>query len=248
MRRVIAVHLGKLTKSVNLLSAEELRRYCVHKFVRLSATQRLQYTIRFILVPYSNKEKNKNITDRIQHELLHHATISNHHLFACLASSRTHRLDLFHDIHSVNHLAEHDMAAVQVTRFGSADEELRPVGAWAGVGHGQNSRPSVLQVEVLVGELFTENGLAARPISIGEVSPLAHETRNYPMETGALVVQRLSTHTIPLLTCAETFEVLARFGCNVVPELHDDLAHVLPSDSHLEEHLRQRTLLEARFL
>lgn len=37
----------------------------------------------------------------------------------------------------------------------SGDKELRAVGVGAGVGHGQEALPGVLELEVLVGELVT---------------------------------------------------------------------------------------------
>ena len=41
------------------------------------------------------------------------------------------------------------------------DEELRAVGVGAGVGHGEEERTVVLELEVLIGELLTIDGLTA---------------------------------------------------------------------------------------
>ena len=48
---------------------------------------------------------------------------------------------------------------------------LRAIGVGAGVGHGQQARLVVLQVEVLVGELLAVDGLSTSALS-GDVSVL----------------------------------------------------------------------------
>lgn len=45
-------------------------------------------------------------------------------------------------------------------RLTHGNEELRPVGVGAGIGHGQQTGLVVLDVEVLVGELLAKDGLA----------------------------------------------------------------------------------------
>lgn len=47
-----------------------------------------------------------------------------------------------------------------VNRLTHGNEELRPVGVGARVGHGQQTGLVVLDVEVLVGELLAKDGLA----------------------------------------------------------------------------------------
>ena len=57
--------------------------------------------------------------------------------------------------------AEDDMAAVEPRGDDGGDEELRAVGVGAGVGHGEEERLVVGELEVLVGELLAVDRLAA---------------------------------------------------------------------------------------
>jgi hypothetical protein len=62
---------------------------------------------------------------------------------------------------AVGDLAEDDVAAVEPRGDNGGDEELRAVGVGAGVGHGEEEGAFVGELEVLVGELFAVDGLAA---------------------------------------------------------------------------------------
>ena len=104
------------------------------------------------------------------------------------------------------------MLPVQPGRLGCTDEELRVVGVWTAVGHGEDPRPGVLQTEVLVSELGAVDGLAAGAVVVGEVPRLAHEVGDDAVEAGALVA-------VALLSGAEGTEVLAGLGHHVIPQL-----------------------------
>merc|ERR1711931_412144 len=82
----------------------------------------------------------------------------------------------------------------------SAEEELRTIGVLATISHGQDAWSCVLVDEVLVLKLGTINGFATRSISLGEVTSLAHETRNHSVELASFV-------SVSILTRAELFEV-----------------------------------------
>lgn len=56
--------------------------------------------------------------------------------------------------------------------LGSADEELGAVRVGAGVGHGQDAGPRVLQDEVLVGKLLPVNGFATSAVVARKVTTL----------------------------------------------------------------------------
>ncbi len=74
------------------------------------------------------------------------------------------------------------------------------------------TRSSMLQLEVLVGELVAVDTLSAGSVVVGEVSSLAHEVGDDPVEGGALVAEAL-------LVGAERAEVLGSAGNNVNTQL-----------------------------
>lgn len=70
----------------------------------------------------------------------------------------------------------------------------------------------MFQLEVLIFELVPVNALAPGTIVIGEVTSLAHETGNYPVETAALVAKAL-------LVCAQGAEVLGSLRDHISTKL-----------------------------
>jgi len=115
-----------------------------------------------------------------------------------LAQSR----DTHNDVHGllISDFAKNDVLVVKVAERNGGDEELRAVGVWASVGHGQQTWLGVLVVEVFICELLAVDGLAARAITTGEVTTLQHEVVDYTMEERSLVA-------IPLLASAESPEI-----------------------------------------
>jgi len=95
---------------------------------------------------------------------------------------------------------------------------LRAVRVGAGVGHGEEERSVVGQLEVLVGELVTVDGLAASAVATGEVTTLEHKVGDDAVELVELGVGVTET----LLASAEGTEVLDRLGDDVVVELEVD--------------------------
>ena len=70
----------------------------------------------------------------------------------------------------------------------------------------------MLQREVLILELVSVDGLSSSSVPSSEVSALAHEVGDDTVEGGALVSE-------PLLSSAESSEVLSSLGDNIVPQL-----------------------------
>ena len=155
-----------------------------------------------------------------------------------LAGAGSDPLDLLHHGQSVNDLTEHDVLAVEPLRLRCADEELRSVGSWTGVRHGENAGTGVLLHKVLVGELGAVDRLTACAVSGGEVTSLAHEVRDHTVEDRALVMERLAAPTDSLLSGAEGAEVLGGAGSGVGKELKHDPAGGLATDGHVEEDFR----------
>lgn len=134
----------------------------------------------------------------------------------------------------VGNLAENDVAAVQPRGHDGGDEELGAVAVsrllariqheaqlgatWeddirvgAGVGHGQQTRAGVLDLEVLIGELLAVDGLATSAVATGEVTTLEHELGDDTVEGRATVAEALGVG-------AELLEVLGGLGDDVVVE------------------------------
>ena len=100
------------------------------------------------------------------------STISDHDLLARLAGLGSERLDFLDDIHALADLTENNMLSIKPLGLGSAEEELASIGVGASIGHGENSRSSVLQGEVLILELVAVDGLATSSVMVGEVATL----------------------------------------------------------------------------
>ena len=91
-------------------------------------------------------------------------------------------LNSIEDGHAVNALAEDDVSTVEMRGVSEAEEELGSVGAWASVGHGEDTASSVLVDEVLVSKLATIDGRATGTVASSEIATLGHEPRNDSVE------------------------------------------------------------------
>ena len=102
----------------------------------------------------------------------------------------------------------------------SGDEELRTVGVGTSIGHGQQTRTGVLQLEVFIRELLAVNAFASSTISVGEVTTLNHEVRNNTVENGVLVMKRLARFTNALFTSTQSTEVFDSLGNSLTESIH----------------------------
>lgn len=123
--------------------------------------------------------------------------------------------DGLHDIHSIGDSAENYVLPVKPLSFDCAEEKLRAVGVGAGVSHGENAGSGVLLLEVLVGEFLPVDGLTASSVASREVSTLAHEVRDDPMEFASFEMEWLSLLSHSLLSGAESSEVLSSPGNDI---------------------------------
>jgi len=120
----------------------------------------------------------------------------------------------------ISDLTENDVAAIEPRGLDSGNEELRAVGVRAGVGHGQESRAGVLDLEVLIGKLLAVDGLATGAVATGEVTTLEHELGDDAVEGRALITEAV-------LASAELTEVAGSLGDIVVVEVEDDAARLV---------------------
>jgi hypothetical protein len=74
----------------------------------------------------------------------------------------------------------------------------------------------VLELKVLVLELYSVDALTTSSIASSEVTTLDHEGLDDTVETRALVVERLAILSLTLLASTQCAEVLCRLGNDVV--------------------------------
>jgi len=129
-------------------------------------------------------------------------------------------LDLVDNFVSLEDFAKNDVSSVEPARGGGADEELGSVGIWTSVGHAEKALLGVLQLEVLIWEFFTIDGLATGAVVLGEVTALDHEVLDDTVEDRALISKAL-------LASSQSSEVLGRLGDSLAIETDHDATHRL---------------------
>ena len=95
-------------------------------------------------------------------------------------------------------------------------------------------RLGVLDLEVLVLELLSVDGLPSGAVARSEVSSLAHKPRYDPVEARALVVQRLAALADALGTRAQRREVLRGPWHNITVQPENHPAGVLSSNLNVK--------------
>ena len=150
-------------------------------------------------------------------------------------------LNSIEDGHAVNALAEDDVSTVEMRGVSEAEEELGSVGAWASVGHGEDTASSVLVDEVLVSELASVDGRATGTVVSSEIAALGHEVGNDSVEGAVLEVEGNTLGVLSLLTSAESAEVLGADG-SVSVELDGDATSCCSANGDVEEDLGMKCL------
>ena len=76
-------------------------------------------------------------------------------------------------------------------------------------------------------------------IVVGEVSTLAHESRDDPMEDAAFEVEGFARRlSLALLAGAEAPKILGRLGAHALEQLEFHSLGLLLPDRHVQEHVR----------
>merc|ERR1719391_800592 len=117
---------------------------------------------------------------------------------------------------------------VQPLCFGSTQEKLGSVSVGSSIGHRKNSRSGVLQSEVFILELITVDRLASSSVAVGEITTLAHEVGDHPVEGRSLEPESL-------LTGAQSTEILRGLRDNIGPQLHDNFPKRSSISSNIKE-------------
>mmetsp|Transcript_33279 Transcript_33279/g.87574 ORF Transcript_33279/g.87574 Transcript_33279/m.87574 type:complete len:232 (+) Transcript_33279:470-1165(+) len=177
----------------------------------------------------------------LPHELrvggIQFAAVLDDYLLARRATRAANSLDCLHDIHALDHLAEDDVLAIEPGRLCRAQKELRAVGAWACIGHREDARTRVLQLEVFVGKLLAVNRLAAGAVMVGEITTLAHEVGDYAVERALLVA-------LALVPQAQLPKVFGRLRHSILAQLHHNPSDGLAVQGHVKVHLRVTAQLQ----
>jgi hypothetical protein len=128
-----------------------------------------------------------------QFSRIHLPAVSDDDLCSGAAAGGPHSLHSLHNIHALRHIAKHNVLAVQPWRlqvmnkqnpdnpdcqrlkdstYGNrAQEELRTVRAWARVGHGQDTRASVLQWGSKTTRAFKQSHRQSEPLGVTTHAP-----------------------------------------------------------------------------
>ena len=92
----------------------------------------------------------------------------------------------------------------------------------------------MLQIEVLVVELVSIDGLATSAVSVGEVAALGHESGDNAVELASLEVEVFARVALAGGSVSESGEVLGSLGHGVTEHSHDDAASRLTVDLNVE--------------
>ena len=82
------------------------------------------------------------------------------------------RLDFLDYLHPFGNTSEYNVFSIEPVCFDCAQEELRSICVGSSIGHGEDTRPSVLQLKVLISEFFPIDGFSSRTIVASEVTTL----------------------------------------------------------------------------
>ena len=135
------------------------------------------------------------------------STVSDDDRFGGSSGLRSSSLHKVKNFGSLADLSENDVLAIKMWEGFEAEEELRTVGSWSSVSHGEDSLSRVPVVEVLVFEVWSVDGFSTSSVEFSEISSLGHESWNDSVECASLEVKWLSESSNSLLSSAKSSEV-----------------------------------------
>ncbi len=165
---------------------------------------------------------------KLLHVNLDLTTVSDHDLTGSTTTVASEGFNLLDNIHTILDGTKNDVLSIKPGSLGGSDEELGSVGVGSSIGHGQETRTIVLQLEVLISKLGSIDGLATSSVSSGKVTTLAHELGDDTVEAASFVAEAG-------FTSAEGTEVLSGLGDNIGEELKGDAAKGFTIGGHIEE-------------
>ena len=134
------------------------------------------------------------------------------------------------------HSAEDTVLAIKVWGGIESHEELRAIGVFTSIGHGQQTSLGVLQLEVLIWEGFAVDALPTSAVLVCEITSLHHKSLDYSVEDAAFEGKGLAIGTaFAGFTSAQLSEVLSSAGSDVFKKLHDDFASGFATDFNVKE-------------
>lgn len=157
-------------------------------------------------------------------------TVGNDNLLGSAAGIRSHRLDLFDNVHALLNLAEDDVLTIEPAGDDGGDEELGTVSVTASVGHREETGAIVLKLEVLVLELGSVDRLTTSTVSSSKVTALKHELRDDTVENAPLIME-----AVALLASAKGAEIFGSLRDDIGKELEGDAADLIAVGSNVEE-------------
>ena len=136
--------------------------------------------------------------------------------------------NFFDNIHTLGDVAKDAVLAIQPVGFDGAQEKLAAVRIWARIGHRENPRTGVLELEVFVGKLLAVDGFPTSSVLAGKVATLAHELGDDTVEWRSFVTEAL-------FTGAQSAEVFRGLWDHIGAKGHFDTAQGLAVGSDVKE-------------
>jgi len=145
------------------------------------------------------------------------------------------RLDLLHNVHTINYFAKDNVLAIEPVSANGSNEKLRAIRVLAGVSHRKIARCAVLDLKVLVLEASAIDALATSAITVSEIASLDHEVGNDTMKLGSLVA-------LALWLCGQLSKVLNSSWHGISKKTNYNAASFLSTNRYVKVDLLSNSL------